>query len=283
VANVPYSVTFSHDGKRLAIGDQEGYVSIWEVGSWKQLQTYSPTPDKSNPPDHLKRYGAVDAVAFSPDDKQVLVGQHAISIWHPETGDIQVHEANPGIRGPGVYSAIGGRWVSFAADGSVLFGCDPYGKVTLWHWPSKKKLSSFETGFRQNEGAPVAMSPDAKLVATTDSLVPQAAPGRGTRVSQQTVYVRDAKTGKVVREIEKDKQGRAISSVAFSPDGKVLGVGLSDGTVRLYGLESESDPVREFRPHRRAPWIVFSPDGSRILTVGGPTASIWPTDVGAKK
>ncbi|ATL25642.1 hypothetical protein [Streptomyces formicae] len=60
------ALTYSHDGKTLAVGGDEGTVRLWDTASGRPLG--GPLPTANN---------AVTAVAFSEDDRNVLVaGEH---------------------------------------------------------------------------------------------------------------------------------------------------------------------------------------------------------------
>jgi WD40 repeat protein len=68
----------------------------------------------------------------------------------------------------------------------------------------------------------------------------------------------------------------AVWGVAFSPDGQTLAMGIEDGAVKLWDLESKS--VRAtLTGHRAAVWsAAFSRDGTRLITSGDDnTARVW--------
>jgi WD40 repeat protein len=107
--------------------------------------------------------------------------------------------------------------------------------------------------------ADAAFSPDGSLVA-----------GAGGGKHDRVVHVWDVRTGAPVLTLE--HQG-PVNTVAFSPSGQLIASGSDDGTARLWSVATgqqvasfshESGARRDDVIH-----VSFSPDGTRLLTVGG--------------
>jgi hypothetical protein len=77
------------------------------------------------------------------------------------------------------------------------------------------------------------------------------------------------------------RQGRAVFAVAFSPDGKLLGSGSADGTVRLWETATGNE-VRQFKGHaKRIKSVAFSPDGKVLLSGSHDgTVRLWQVSTG---
>jgi|GEM_PF-2902189 len=185
----------------------------------------------------LRGDGQVGAIAFSPDGA-VLAGNGTgrVRLWHATTGD---HLRDVGRHGTG-------RGVAFASDGSLVAGGtvrDPTG-AHLHTVPAADVLA-------------VAVSPDGRLLATA---------GGPTATRRSTVRLWRRDTGEHVRDLPVDSPD-SIGSLAFSPDGRLLGaasdagVWLSDRTGRVRRLDAPG-----------ADAIAFHPGGRLVATARRP---IW--------
>src|SRR5205814_4631235 len=71
------------------------------------------------------------------------------------------------------------------------------------------------------------------------------------------------------------KHPQVVSVVGFSPDGKQVLTGGSDGTARLFEAASGKE-LHAFRGSGPARAVAFSPDGTRVLTAGADgTVRLW--------
>jgi len=96
----------------------------------------------------------------------------------------------------------------------------------------------------------------------------------GTRIVSgkgETVIVWDAETGQELATLK----GLSIDEncLSFSPDGKQVAGGCSDGTVRIWDIQTGHEKlhidltVGDFHPHPGCVGVRFSPDGSRIAAL----------------
>jgi len=77
------------------------------------------------------------------------------------------------------------------------------------------------------------------------------------------------------------RAARTCGSVAFSPDGKHLASGWSDGTLTMWNIAKQTN-VLEIRGHEDHVWSVeFSPDGTRLASASSDTTvKIWDCATG---
>ena len=130
---------------------------------------------------------------------------------------------------------------------------------------------------RYEGGSELVFSPSGKLLASV-----------ANGLDEVAVYFWDVTSGKLIstfaeRELVQFGQRLMVSAISFSPDGKVLAVGLNNGLVRLLNVENVSAP-RTVNPQlvgldTGISSVNFSLDGSLLMVSTGKGVS-GPNDWG---
>ena len=188
------AVAFSPDGQTLASGHADHTIGLWNTTTWQVESILT---------GHTL---IVDCVAFSPDGETLASGSRdkTVRLWDIDTGQL-LHKLT------GHANDI--RHLAFSPNGATLAsGADAEDSVRLWDTGTgveKKTLTPDAGWFR-----PVAFSPNGRTLAIG---------GRG-------IFLWDTDTGQYLPPVD---VGGDILSVAFSPDGQMVGSGSANGLVHL--------------------------------------------------
>lgn len=233
------AVTFSPDGRYLAISDQDCKVRVWiiKTGQWSWVGC-----------DHQNW---VCSVAFSPDSQQLASASadHTLKIWEVETGiclrTLTGHQSE-------VCS------VAFSPTGQVLVSGSKDCTLKLWDADSGKCLQTL-VGHQQAVFT-VAFSEDGTQVASGSS--------------DKTIRLWDVETGTCQQTLMGHQNW--VTSVAFCPHTQLLGSCSSDHTIKLWDTQ-RAECHQTLRGHRN--WVLsiaFSPDGQTLVSSSGDqTVRIW--------
>ncbi len=120
-------------------------------------------------------------------------------------------------------------------------------------------------------GRPIGELPIVTGLFTPDGL--QVVGHKGKTI----VYVYDL-LGRRVRSLN---LGKAIASLAISPDGKLIACGHADRTIRLWNFAT-AEEVRAFEGHTGTADVRFSPSGKYLLSASSADRSVrlWDVDSG---
>jgi WD40 repeat protein len=199
-------VTFSPDGKLLASAGEDGVIRVWDVASGKEKHPFAGLQGGKMFVGFLiggrtggrvvtvgHRFPGQMGTRFS--GTSTVVG-HSFSLWELD------REGRP-RRTRQTDLLVGEACLS--PDGKVLAHDDQKGAIRLLDPASGKELRRLAEDKRRS-GAPVAFSPDSKLLA---------AEGR------EGAALWDVKSGRCLHRLIVAEDGKWIHAHVFSPDGKL--------------------------------------------------------------
>lgn len=228
-----WTVTFSPDGRWLAAGrgyrsqtkfwlGGRGEVNVWHVEDWKQQDGFSG-----------QFTFWVEAVAFTPDSKNLIAASDKYIQSDPKTGGPVVGTPNPWDGNEVFIWAVPDgtltRRLHIKAGGGSMrsLAVSPDGKFLAFGRGNTVPVLQIKTGQEIYELKDIIrwvdFSPDGKILAATSG--------------SPSVHLYDAATGK--KRVDFDMPGKELSltCLRFSPDGKQIATGVSDGSVHLLAAD----------------------------------------------
>jgi WD40 repeat protein/transcriptional regulator with XRE-family HTH domain len=286
------AIAASPDGARLATGEFDTTVKLWDAATGTLLDTL------------FGHASQVVSVAYSADGSYLASGSEdgTVKVWDALAGRevLTLGGHTSGVMGVAfsadgnhLYSAsrdgtariwdvspAGGRdWLNLAGHGDRLFGVaylPDGGQLATWSWDGTVKVWDAATGEvlhtlsheNSGNGGNASYSPDGSQLAVVS--------GNGA-----TVF--DAQSGTELFSLP-EFAGQAME-VLFSPDGARLALASNDdGTVRIFDSTTGSllleFPTSQSGNAQQLWQMAFSPDGKRLTTAKGDGAAVWDAATG---
>ncbi len=282
-------VGFSPDGKSLAAGysrvtrqqrsgGEGGGVALWDVGRRERL------PDQPIP----IAEGSVQCLAFTPDGKTLAAGyiteigvdrgRAGVVLWDTTRRSRLPDQPMTAAEGSVMSLAISRDGKTLAAGYGVGDGYGVgRGGVVLWDTARRSALSGQPLAVDEGAVDSVAFSPDGKTLAAgfryTSELARKAVQGSRADFSESGVVLWDTTLRSRLADQPLAVAEGDVTTVAFSPDGKVLAAGF-DGHPRYdhNGGVVLWDTMRRSRlpdqplvvDQGRVSSVAFSPDGKTL-------------------
>ncbi len=216
---------FSGDASWLAVGDEDGKVSLWDVHEGKKLTEFSPE-------------GGVRCLAVSAETKRIAttISLNGIQIWDAIRG------TQVGSLGKGAYSVL-----SFSPDGRRLAAGNFDNDVIVYDAAKGTVVSKFGGG---KEVWPQSKNGIAGLAFSADNTFLASGAGDGTARVRESVAAHQPNSRSNILEDHTDR----VTAVAFSPDGTRVVSAADNSVLRVFDTTTWNElPLQarsQLRKHR---------------------------------
>ena len=238
-------ITFSTDGRYLAIGDLSGSVDVYETTEDKYKKLFSLKAQEWV--GATCRMGCITFIRFSPDSKYILTagGTSKVKLWNM-SGKVlwENHDDREYVRD-----------LSFSPNGGMIAiaSKETIGGETVELFQvkqmsnSKIEIQKF-TSFKTNQPyIELNFTPDGKQLATASD--------------DGNVYLWNL-SGVKQQEFQ---HASGVNAVAFSPNGKLLSTAGEDRALRIWGTNGKLKATSREQSGSISN-VAFSPDGTYIVS-----------------
>lgn len=259
------SISFSADGRTLAVGTVNGGAQLWDTSTGKHQKTFTR---------QIYRFG-VNNVAFMSDSHILAVVSSyytLVDLWDIATGKrintslaASENDLDANVRYiPDMYMGVGGYINTFSSDGKTIASYSNNGTFRFWDIATRKEIRTLKV---EPSWQRMSFSSDMRTLAIANHKEP--------------IQLWDVDTKTQTKTIKRDDL--FPSFLVFNPSGNLL-ASYDDGAIRIWDVNT-GEQKKKFKGHKNAvSAVAFSPDNRTIASASlDNTLRFWDIDTGKVK
>ncbi len=298
-----FSVSFSPDGKRLAVGWWDGRVDLWDVPSrrWVRALTdrerphpgrvaFSPVRNllaATSEPNVVTLYDLdsgretilwrgpdeaeweVRDLSFSQDGSKLVIyagsnSEGGDAVWVVDVSSCRIENRYPAGRSRKEWAHIGAARLS--PDNRSLY----WGRSDDWNGRIQciDLGTSQELWHTESQGEPLMsldISPDGRVLASASGF------------RDPTIHIWDAATGDLLKQL--DGHTACVFDLAFTPDGRHLISAAADQSIRFWDTSAWTE-TQVLRGHTDEVWAIAISEAAQLIASASKDGDLmlWPKD-----
>lgn len=216
-------------------------VRIWDINTNKQIRALPLAP------------GDAEALAVSRNGVFLATGGTNNTIRIFEAANLKEISFGPGVSS-GLVSSV------LSPDDRRLACATADGQIVVWDAQAGTLLKQWNA--KQSADVLLAFAPDSKTLVSASNVVRIWDTERAVEIARLPTQA-----------------NHVVLALAFSPDGKTLGLGHHGGEINLWDVKGKKS-AGAFRYAGALQAIAWSPDGKKLAAAGGAKVLVWDVSTG---
>ncbi len=271
------SISFSSDGRTLAVGTENGEAQLWDTSTGEHQKTFT----------RRDYFFGVDTVFIVPDGHTLaVIYDSRVDLWDIATGQrkntltaVGNGTTNEDVNTSNMYMSLGGYKNSFSSDGKTVASDSGEDTFRFWDIATRKEIRTLKAEPSGQYGELLSYSSDLQTVAiASDSYKGQ----RRTKIWEINLWDVNTQTQKKIFETD---SFFGIPFLVFSPDGNFIASrSYVDKVIRIWDVNTGKEKKRIKGNKIVVSAVAFSPDNRTLVSAGSDeTLRFWDVDTGKEK